>query len=362
MQTSLRDIITNAVKREPKRLRDIYAIVDSLRPGTADETVRARIYEQMDAGRILRVCQGVYLATSGEARMVLIEGDAWEVIKKLPTGSINMLVTDPPFDMGTAENARIGSTRPHGQQGRTYEQRDLDESFLKEAFRILTKSEHEWASIAPRTCAACGGKVDKDTFNAKPASEATTAHCTACGKTVSLVPYDAPKGPGVACILTPPRTAQTDKHVDELKRIATRVGFSFVCEFAVDYQDKAMGYWPPQRHWIIHAFTAGPVKRGVPHDLSVTSCFTVKRVRRASKAGSSDAKDEHEAEKPVELFETITNAYTRPGDIILDTFAGRARWAKKLVDNGRHVILIEKDPHWNARIASDWRTTEADAA
>lgn len=355
MQTSLRDIVTDAVKHEPKRLRDIYAIVGSIRPGTADETVRARIYESVSAGTILRVCPGVYLASSGPARMVLIEGDAWDIIKTMPNDTINLIVTDPPFDMGTAANARTGSTRPHGQQGRTYEQRDLDASFLKEAFRVLAKTTHEWASIAPRSCAACKTKVDAKSLNTSPASEATAGHCATCGKTTSLTPYEPPMGPGVACILTPPRTEQTDPHIDELKRIAKTVGFHFVCEFAIDYQDKAMGYWPPQRHWLVHAFTAGPVKRGVPHDLSVTSCFTVKRVRRASKPGTTEAKDEHEAEKPVELFETIARFFTKPGDIITDFFGGRARWAQKLVNDGRHVVLIEKDPHWVERIASDWR-------
>lgn len=53
----------------------------SIRPGTAQETIRARIlhgdawdllpHEQVEAGRILRVMEGVYLAADGPATMLL---------------------------------------------------------------------------------------------------------------------------------------------------------------------------------------------------------------------------------------------------------------------------------------------------
>ena len=39
-QATLRDLVTDAVREEPRRLPEVYAIVTALRPGTAKETIR----------------------------------------------------------------------------------------------------------------------------------------------------------------------------------------------------------------------------------------------------------------------------------------------------------------------------------
>lgn len=337
--------------REPRRLGAIYQLVLAFRPGTAPETIRARVYEQVEAGRIIRLARGVYLAVDGPARLLMVTGDAWDLIKQVPDGAVNVTVADPPWLLGTEENARTGTTRPHKDQGRTYELRDLDEAFLRELYRVTSK-EHEWASIAPRKCGACGGKIDKQTLQPKGLNQATTGYCPTCAAVGALAPQQRPKGGGACFIITPPRTAQTDTHIDALKTLAQTCGFVFQTEFAVDYEDKGMGYWPPQQHWLVHLFTAGP-RAGVPHDLSVTSVIRCRRVRRASRKGHADAKREHEAEKPIELYDALLRFASQPGDIVLDPFGGRARWSRLAVAKGRHVVLFEKDPTWLERVATD---------
>jgi site-specific DNA-methyltransferase (adenine-specific) len=42
----------------------------------------------------------------------------------------------------------------------------------------------------------------------------------------------------------------------------------------------------------------------------------------------------------------IIRASTRPGDLILDCFAGSGALGEAAIKLGRKVILIERDPHW----------------
>jgi DNA modification methylase len=307
-QTTLRHLVTEAVREAPRRLAEVYAIVTRLRPGTARETIRARIYEQVGAGRILRVAEGVYFAVDGPAAMLLLHGDTWDLLPQFPEGVLSAIVTDQAYDLGTKENSEAGTTRPHGREGRTYEVRDLDEAFFRAAFRALRK-DHEWNSLAS-------------------------------GKTIP--------GGGACLVFSPARTAQTAPHIDAMHKLAEQCGFVFQAELVWDFEDRAMGYWPPQEHQLIHIFTAGP-RAGVPHDLSMTSIIRERRIRR-----NWVAEDEHEAEKPVGLFLKLLRFVSRPGDLVLDCFAGRARWAREAVARGWNVVLIERDETWVQRVRDDW--------
>lgn len=348
VSTSIGQLVLGAVAGQARELSTIYDLVDAIRPGLKKTSVRARVYENVEKGRIHRVAQGVFVGLTDAGRLVLVEGNTWELMSQMPDGAFNLLITDPPFDMGTAQNAKVGTTRPHMDKGRQYEQRDLDAAWFREAYRVVSKA-HTWNTIAPRLCATCNGKVDK-----MKVTGPGLGHCDACGTTVALKPRKFPVGGGGLVILTPPRNELTDPHIDRMKLLAKEAGFVFQAEFAVDYTDKGMGYWPPQRHWLLHFFTAGE-RAGVPWDLTLTSCFTVKRVKRASKEGAK----EHEAEKPEEVFLRLIRFITQANDVVFDCFAGRARWHKQALAEGRHVVLIEKDPTWVRRIADeDWGGTQ----
>jgi DNA modification methylase len=362
--TTISDILVQHTHEQPKHLRELYTIVMSVRPGTPKPSVRRALYDELakPAPRIMRVAEGVYIAIDGSARMVLVHGDAWQTLRGLPDDCIDLILTDPPWDLGTEANARTGTTRPHQSNGRTYDLRDIDAEWLREAFRVLQKTGHAWATIAQRSCARCGATIERSRLNDASLSKATRGACEACGVEVELAPQKTAMGPGVCAILTPHRTRQTRKHIQALLDLAEILGFHWLEEFNVAFTPKGMGYWPPQSNWTLHCLSAGPIKKGVPHDLSVTSTFTVQRVIRASKKGHADAQREHESEKPVELYANIARVFTTPGDIILDTFAGRARFAKPLLQSGRHVILVEKDPTWVNRVLhEDWQYAEQHA-
>ncbi len=61
-----------------------------------------------------------------------------------------------------------------------------------------------------------------------------------------------------------------------------------------------------------------------------------------------EREDRHPAAKPVPLFWHILETSTRPGDLVLDTFAGAAPVGVACVNLGRRAILVEQDPHWHA--------------
>src|SRR6185503_1984204 len=53
---------------------------------------------------------------------------------------------------------------------------------------------------------------------------------------------------------------------------------------------------------------------------------------------------EHMGGKPTKLMRALVRDYSRPGDLILDPFAGRGTTGKAALAEGRHAILIERDP------------------
>lgn len=59
----------------------------------------------------------------------------------------------------------------------------------------------------------------------------------------------------------------------------------------------------------------------------------------------------HPAEKPAEMLDHAIEATTFPGDIVLDCFAGSGSTALSAIRLGRRVVAIEIDARWVARIA-----------
>lgn len=304
---AIRDLVVEATTGEPRHLQTIYAFVQAMRPAVARETIRARVYENVDAGRIVKVTDGVYLAREGPAVMVLVEGNAWEAIEKTEAGSLDLIVTDNAYDYGTAQNAGAGTTRPHARVGgRTYEQRDLDEPFLRAAFRALRK-DHAWRNLA--------------TGEARP-------------------------GGGALVIFTPKLTRQTRRHINALLDLAESIGFVYQGCTVWDKDSMGMGYaFGRSQVELLHLLTAGE-RGGVGWDLGMRDLLRFRSIRNKCAEGT----EEHEAEKPGDLFLAIIRFCCRPGDVVMDPFAGRARWAREALREGFHVVLTDKAGEWLERI------------
>ena len=303
-----------ACRSAPEPLGLIYDFVHTFRREVAEETIRARIYEAVEEGRVVRVARGVYFARDGPARLLMVEGDAWEVMASLSDDSIGALVTDPPGKFGR-EWAGAGTTRPHSKLGgRLYRQPELDLEFMRQAFRILKKSK-EWNTLS------------------------RVKRATGC----------FPKG-GAACLIRVPLENRTTRgQVQNLIRLAEEVGFVLYGEIVVALDKLGMGYDSGRdkgAKWLL--FHAGR-RNGTLWDLSLPNVIDARRVRNPCTATAT----EHEAEKDPTEFTRLINAVTREGDIVLDPFAGRARWARADLESGRHVILADVDGRWFGQVAAD---------
>ena len=74
----------------------------------------------------------------------------------------------------------------------------------------------------------------------------------------------------------------------------------------------------------------------------------------------------HPTQKPLALLERIVRASSRPGDVILDPFAGVGTTAVAAQRHGRHFVAIEREPAYaeaaEARLAADAVTVPLAAA
>lgn len=280
---SIREEIERFLRSHARALSRIYSFVHRFRPAVAEETIRARVYEAVEKGTVRRVARGVYVARDGPATLLLVEGDARDVLHSLEDGAVDAIITDPPYDLGTRQHAMTGSTRPHMGKGRTYEQWDLDRSTLLDMFRVLSRDK-SWNTLSK-------AKRRDSKF---------------------------PTGGGALVLFVPPITRNTWTHIRNLVDLAQELGFVFQGTITWDHEIMGMGYdCGRNRKNELLFFTAGP-RRGVLWDLSLPNVLRYKRTVRRD--------GEHEAEKPIALFTRFVEALTRPGDIVADFFVGRGRW------------------------------------
>lgn len=89
---------------------------------------------------------------------------------------------------------------------------------------------------------------------------------------------------------------------------------------------------------------AKPIKRGRKWGNGARTHYDTKCLRSNSKLDIDRPK--HSTEKPVGLMKAIVEDCTKPGDLILDPFAGSSSTGVAALELGRRVILVEKDPKW----------------
>jgi len=308
-----KQLAINACAEQPEPLPAIYDYVHQWRPEVPEHSVRARLHEAVKDGAMVRVAEGVYFASSGEAQMLLVEGDAWAVMKGMDDDSLDLLLSDVPAKFGR-EWAGTGTTRPHALLGqRTYHQPELDADFFKEAFRIL-KKDREWNTLSLERRAR----------------------------------GDWPRG-GAACIIRVPLENRTTRpSIQSMIALAESLGFVYYGEILVALDVIGMGYDAGRdlgAKWLV--LHAGE-RNGVLWDLGATNVIDAKRVRNPAKPGFV----KHEAEKdPVEFLQII-KAYSRAGDVVGDFFCGVAKWVREAMKIGRHVVVSDIDKRWIDTIAT----------
>jgi site-specific DNA-methyltransferase (adenine-specific) len=272
LKKTLTTKLVDFLASDPKHLKQIYTKF----PDEKQTTIRGRLNENINRC-FKRIQKGVYIATVGDAKALIIEGDAWNVIKDLKDESIDAIITDSPY---TALNYLIGiygTTRKRHQLRKwSFETRDIDEEMLKEMMRVLKPGGHF--------------------FSFMPSDSKYTYTCN-------------------------------QKFMDA----AIKVGFEFNKKFIWDKITIGMGYHGRNRYEQIAFLSKG--KRAKPYDMSIPDLISVKRIPPKQRL--------HEMEKPVELMEDLVKFCSKEGDVILDSFAGALPTAKACLNLKRNCICIE---------------------
>ena len=199
-------------------VQDLYAHL----PEEHEHSVRARIYERLGT-EFKRVGHGLYVAVDGPAACVVVEGDAWEELKRLPPDFADALVTDPPYPW-LDDHIGHGTTRPRMRWD--FERKEIDQALAFEFHRVLKPGAH-------------------------------------------------------AFIFVPALTGTTEPHVSRLREILTNAGFVFQKQWIWDKIHAGMGYSGRARHEGILFLTKGkkrqPCDRSIPDVLGVPAIHHTKR-------------------------------------------------------------------------------------
>ncbi|AAD35415.1 m4C-methyltransferase [Thermotoga maritima MSB8] len=230
----------------------------------------------------------------------VIEGDAREVLKKIPDCSIHLMVTSPPYNVG----------KEYDEDMTLDEYLEFIEEIMKEVYRVLV-----WGGRACFNVANLGRKP--------------------------YIPLHA-----------------------YLIHLFEKIGFLIRGEIiwdkgeAVSGSSTAWGSWMSpvnpvlrDQHEYIIVMSKGDLKRRKPSDREAKSTITreefLEFTRSVWKFPPESAKRVgHPAPFPEELPYRCIQLYTFKGDVVLDPFAGVGTTCVAAVKTGRHFVGIEINPEY----------------
>ena len=230
--------------------------------------------------------------------VTIYHGDCREILPELKSGSIDMILTDPPYGhnnnngdliskweqaLGQKEKAATAEARPICNDG-PQEMRQVVDAMLKEAVRIL---KHDCCC-----CCCCGGGGPKPTF------------------------------------------AWLAERMDEQ-------GLSFFHAVVWDKGGLGMG-WRYRRNYemIMVAHRRGGKLKWECQSSGMETANVV-RLNKIIPSAS-----EHPTPKPVELMRHFLRLHAKPGDLILDPFMGAGTTLVACKEMGIKAIGIEMDEKW----------------
>ena len=253
----------------------------------------------------------------------IVLGDNLDVLRSLPDGSADLVYVDPPFNTGkTQSRTRIKTTRSKngdriGFQGRRYETSKLGtkrfhdkfddylaflEPRLREAYRILAPHGSFYLHVDYREVHRCRFLMD-DLFGP--------------GNFLNEIIWAYDYG-------ARPKTRWPAKHdnilfyvkdmgnyvfnVDEIERIP------YMAPGLVGPEKAARGKLPTDTWWHTIVPTNGAERTGYP------------------------------TQKPLGVLRRIVTASSRPGDVVLDFFAGSGTTGMAAHELGRRFILVDNNP------------------
>lgn len=208
-------------------------------------------------------------------------GDTKLLLPTIETGSIDLIVTDPPYKVtsrGTAGNAGGMLLKDSFNSGSVFKHNDIKPiEYIPEFYRVLK----------------------------------TDAHCYIMTNHINL---------------------------QEILNVATDCGFHFVKSLIWDKGNKIMGkYYMSQFEYILF------LRKG--SDKQINNCGTsdILRVPNKKMNNSDEGGNLHDTEKPVELMKILIENSSKEGELVLEPFAGIGSTVLACIETKRNYIGIEID-------------------
>ena len=250
-------------------------------------------------------------------------GDNLPILKSIPSGSVNLIYIDPPFNTGKPQSRKQIKTIADengdrvGFQGRSYRtvevgQKAYQDHFddylgfleprLREAFRILKPDGSLYFHIDYREVHYCKILLDEIFGRESFLNEIIWAYDYGA-RTKKKWPA---KHDNILWYEKDPKNYTFN--VNEIERIP------YMAPGLVGKEKAARGKLPTDTWWHTIVPTNGPEKTGYP------------------------------TQKPLGILRRIISASSNPGDLVLDFFGGSGTTAAACLESGRNFILIDNNP------------------
>jgi site-specific DNA-methyltransferase (adenine-specific) len=313
-------------------------------------------------------------------RAIVARGDSLELLKRLPSASVSLIVTDPPYHSTRKDN--IYGDKSFGED---HQYIAWMRKFGTEWRRILRPNGALYVFCAPIMSAQLEVMLSEflrplnhitwtkpnepgfDGWKGKMSKEALRRWYPHSERLLFL--EQATEGTG--------RRSKLGQFIREM-RIAAGLSGHAVQEATGEYGEVnhggAISNWETGRNipsreqykklaQVLMAtgrIDAMPAYEDVVRpfhmngDLAFTDVWDFPSVR--------PYKGKHPAEKPLEMMRHIIEASTYPGDVVLDCFAGSGATAVAAVASNRRTVAMEIEDLWVRRIEERVRATEVEVS
>jgi site-specific DNA-methyltransferase (adenine-specific) len=254
----------------------------------------------------------------------IICGDNYPILRRMPSASIDLIYIDPPFNTGKVqERTRVATVRDDengdrvGFKGEKYRTvklgktgyADIFDDFLEflrprlvEAHRVLKPTGSLFFHIDYREAHYCKVLLDEIFGRASFMNEIIWAYDYGARSTKRW----SPKHDTIFWYAKDP--AHYTFNFDEIDRIP------YLAPGLVGPEKAARGKTPTDVWWHTIVSPTGKEKTG------------------------------YATQKPLGILERIVKVHSRPGDVLLDFFAGSGSFGEAAAKHGRRFILIDNNP------------------
>jgi site-specific DNA-methyltransferase (adenine-specific) len=278
--------------------------------------------------------------------------DCFELLPQLPGESIDCLLTDPPYGISLDEWDVLHENTNSALLGQSPAQRG------KSAFRRRGKPINGWRAAdrdIPREYQAFMDRFARAMFPLlKPGASALLFGARRTLHRATVAMEDA--GFLLRDVLAWEKPAAHHR-AQRLSVVLERRGLA---EEAARWQDFRLGnlaprwepiawFFKPYRHTITDNILQHGVGAVAVDSPAALALLGGKRATNLLRCGFSAAHGDgetrlHEAQKPVRLLEFLVELLTRPGQIVLDPFAGSGSTAVACARAGRRFVGCDKAP------------------